>query len=72
MTKIIYDGREYNFSLAKVHLDKGGYDKIGTYYGRGAPLYRAYERGNAIEFRALSREDAIEVLKIMVRQGKFD
>lgn len=73
MTKIIYGGREYHFSLAKVPINRQGYDRYGSYYGIGAPVYRASEEiGVVEEFRASSREQAIEKLKELVRQGKFD
>ena len=38
------------FSVTKMKLDSGGYDKGGAYWGIGGPLYRAYsEEGNGEE-----------------------
>lgn len=48
----------------KVKLNRGGYDRSGTYYGTGAPLYRAVnEDGRRYEFRARSRAEAVRMAK---------
>ncbi len=33
------------FKVSKIHLDRGGYDSRGRYYGVGAPLYRVTAEG---------------------------
>lgn len=37
------DEPEGKLRLARVQLDRGGYDNGGAYWGFGAPLYRAYD-----------------------------
>lgn len=49
--------------LNRVELDAGGYDRLGTYFGLGPPLWFAYgsdSEGESIEmtFRAENREGA--------------
>lgn len=49
-----YDGRLY---IRRVHLDSGGYDRNGTYFGHGAPLYWVSSPDSDIDFmeRGFSR-----------------
>lgn len=46
--------------LSRVRLNAGGYDKNGTYFGHGLPLYWAVSALGEIDFmlRAGSRADA--------------
>lgn len=45
--------------LRRVHLDTGGYDNGGAYWGHGAPLWEALDQGgNGRIFRAPSRDKA--------------
>lgn len=45
--------------LARVRLDSGGYDKGGAYWGRGQPLFCAWDDdGTAAYLRAPDREGA--------------
>jgi hypothetical protein len=50
------------FTLARVRLNGGGYDRRGQYYGIGQPLYQAQcediDDGYAWVFRADNRADA--------------
>ncbi len=58
-----YDGK---LTLRRSYLDNGGYDKNGTYFGQGKPLYWCDNEDNTIDFmlRAYDREHAREqVLK---------
>lgn len=53
-----YDGKP--ITLICVPLDSGGYDKNGTYWGIGNPLYWAASQDGNIDmtFRAIDRNDA--------------
>jgi hypothetical protein len=58
-----YSGRLF---LCCVHLDSGGYDKNGTYFGIGGKLYWCANDSHTVDFmlRAKDRADARErVLK---------
>lgn len=44
--------------LKRVHLDSGGYDKGGAYWGIGAPLWCAYNDEGETFLRAGHREQA--------------
>ena len=46
--------------LRRVHLNDGGYDRNGTYFGWGSPLYWCADESGDIDFmlRAADREDA--------------
>jgi hypothetical protein len=85
MTKIIYNNKTYKFSLRKIRLNSGGYTpgRYGQYYGVGPPdVYRAellegpsQTINNYVEdqeFRASSRQQALNILTELVKQGKFD
>ena len=51
-------------SLQRVRVNASGYDSDGTYWGLGAPLWRAAdEDGNAAWFRAYSRDAAKRELR---------
>lgn len=58
-------GTSIELHVRRAHLDSGGYDSNGTYFGRGAPLYHVSgedAEGNDVDFvvRAYDREDARE------------
>lgn len=61
--------RPIRLSVRRSYLDAGGYDRNGTYFGRGAPLYWVSgedSEGNEVDYmlRAYDREDArAKVLK---------
>lgn len=45
--------------LRRHYLNSGGYDKYGSYWGAGVPLYKAEnDSGDARYVRAHSRDDA--------------
>lgn len=50
--------------LMRVRLNQGGYDRNGTYFGTGAPLYWCANEEYTIDFilRANSRESARELV----------
>jgi hypothetical protein len=52
-----YSGLLY---LKRIHLNSGGYDKHGAYFGLGQPLYWCANAEGTIDFvlRAWGREDA--------------
>ena len=56
-TERTFTGRVY---LNRVRLNADGYDKNGTYFGHGGPLYWAASSGGEIDFmlRADTRLDA--------------
>ena len=43
-----YDGSK--LTLRKVQLDNGGYDRLGTYWGHGEPLYWCASDDGEIDF----------------------
>jgi hypothetical protein len=51
-------------TLRRIHLDQGGYDPNGTYFGIGAPLYWVASEDGSIDYmlRACDRANA----KVMV------
>ena len=53
-------------TLQRVHVNGGGYDRLGTYWGHGAPLFWCADDSGEVDFmvRASDREDA----KAQVRQ----
>lgn len=44
--------------LSRVHLNSGGYDAGGAYWGHGQPLWAVSDETDTIYLRAASREDA--------------
>jgi hypothetical protein len=48
-------------SVRRVRLSDGGYDKNGTYFGHGQPLYWCANDESTVDFmvRAADREDAV-------------
>ena len=60
-------------TLHRVHLDQGGYDVNGTYFGAGAPLYWYASDDETIDgmLRASSREDAKRQVRAMYPQARF-
>lgn len=53
-----YSGKLY---LRRAYLDSGGYDKNGTYFGTGTPLYWCSNEEGTVDrmLRARSRGDAV-------------
>lgn len=54
--------------LRRSYLDAGGYDRNGTYFGRGAPLYWVSgedTEGNEVDYmlRAYDRDDAKDAVR---------
>lgn len=47
---------DQRFYLQRVHLDSGGYDSGGSYWGHGAPLWR-YESADGMESGYLRSKD---------------
>lgn len=54
-----WDGK---LSLRRIYLDNGGYDRNGTYFGDGGPLFWCANKDGTIDFmlRASSRGEARE------------
>ena len=52
-----FDGRLF---LERVRLNQGGYDRLGTYFGSGDPLYWCCSEDGSIDYclRASSRTEA--------------
>ena len=63
------------FSLSRVRLNSGGYDRAGRYYGVGLPLWAAscddYRDGEVWEFRASDRASARELVMQAVPGATF-
>lgn len=62
------------FSLQRIKLNSDGYTSKGTYYGVGAPLYRAKEVDSGdfdLEFRASCRAEAREIIKKKYSSATF-
>jgi len=59
--------------LQRVYLNSGGYDKRGTYWGLGAPLYwYANDEGTIDDnLRAFTREDAKEKIRKLFPKVRF-
>jgi hypothetical protein len=59
--------RDYELTVERVRLDRGGYTSSGRYYGTGAPLFSAnfddYSQVRSWETRAKDRAHAIELAK---------
>jgi hypothetical protein len=55
-------------SLRHIALNKGGYDKAGTYWGIGQPLYQASAPGYCRHTRAASRHEAADKLGLVCTQ----
>lgn len=60
------------FSLQRVALSSGGYDRGGAYWGLGAPLYW-YDSGTGIDgyVRGNSREAAKAAVRAMHPKARF-
>jgi hypothetical protein len=56
-----YCGRLY---LSKVRINQGGYDRLGTYWGIGGPLYWCANKDLSVDycFRASTREEALKLV----------
>jgi len=52
-------------SVQRVRLNSGGYDKNGTYFGHGQPLYWCANEECTVDFmlRARDREDAVSQVR---------
>ena len=63
--------RQVKVSLRRVKLNRQGYEvgRFGSYYGVGAPLYRAGEEdsGEVHEFRADTRDEAVSKTREWLR-----
>lgn len=60
-------------TLRRVRLDSGGYDRLGTYFGDGEPLYWAATADGQYErtFRAADRDDAKAQVRETIPHAKF-
>ncbi len=66
---ISYGGK---VNLQRVHIDRGGYDSGGAYWGLGAPLYWCCnEDGEEGFIRARDRSDAKRQILALVPDAKF-
>ncbi|NNU17536.1 hypothetical protein HK107_14485 [Parvularcula sp. ZS-1/3] len=68
----------WRFSLGRVPINCDGYDRSGTYWGIGAPLYRYAAEGPDSEsdepegyFRAANRDTAKAELRSRYPLGRF-
>lgn len=54
------------FTLRRIRLNAGGYDRSGRYYGVGSPLYEYAADGinddYAVDIRAADRADAKSII----------
>lgn len=51
--------------LRRIHLDAGGYDSNGTYFGHGRPLYWYADADGNVD--AMQRADSRELAKSFIR-----
>lgn len=60
-------------TLRRMRLDSGGYDKNGTYFGHGAPLYWVADEGGLIDYmlRASDRECARNLVLALYPKAKI-
>lgn len=60
-------------ALQRIRLDSGGYDRNGTYWGDGAPLYWAASEDGEIEmtFRAIDRDQAKKMVLERYPNARF-
>lgn len=62
-------------ALRRVHLDSGGYDSGGAYWGHGEPLYRADDEAGLGEvtlyLRARDRAHAKELVRVKLPNARF-
>lgn len=63
------------FTLQRIRLNGGGYDRYGTYFGSGAPVYWYAATIGADEvdavIRADSREHAKRIIRAQYPKAKF-
>jgi hypothetical protein len=62
--------------LRRIPLNSGGYDRLGTYFGLGGPLYwyAFHDKGRIIidaMLRAEDREDAKHQIRVRYPNAKF-
>lgn len=67
----VYDGNLMR--MHEIHLDRLGYDRFGTYFGVGLPLYWCASEDRAIEltFRAVDRRQAKKYIRDRYPTAKF-
>ncbi len=60
-------------TLQRVHLDSGGYDPTGAYFGHGSPLYWAATEDGALDitFRAADRDAAKAHVRDVMPGARF-
>lgn len=60
-------------TLRRVYLNNGGYDRLGTYWGHGAPLYWCANEAGTIDFclRAVSRKAAKAIVRTDYPNARF-
>jgi hypothetical protein len=60
-------------TLRRVRLNGGGYDRNGTYFGHGAPLYWYADEGGNVDamLRASSREIAKDKIRALFPLTRF-
>ena len=66
-----YDGQP--LTLQRVRINQGGYDRLGTYWGIGAPLYWCASQDGETEFcfRAADRAAAKDYVRGKVPGARF-
>lgn len=66
-------GSPVKLTLRRIHLDSGGYDPNGTYFGIGEPLYWCADSEGDIDFmtRATSRDDAKARIRVLYPNARF-
>lgn len=65
-----YAGKLY---IRNIRLDTGGYDKNGTYFGHGEPLYWIASENGAVDYmvRAANRDDAKQKARSLYPRATF-
>lgn len=67
-----FDPPPLRLRLRRVHINRGGYDSGGAYWGLGQPLYEAFNsEGFCTYLRASSRQEAKNTIRAMWPDAQF-
>lgn len=66
------DGVNY-IGISRIKLDRQGYDRHGSYYGVGAPLWAVYDDNGDIEInvRAPSKKAVKDMIRAEIPNARF-